>query len=202
MQNREAEILVERMVAVVEHSHQLQLEMLEMWRALLNVGGPTPNSPREPTSKIPAADVLPDKPTPTIAEASALLGVSRDSAYEAVRRVKIRSLRPGHRILIPRSTLMHMFSGAQGHPASNWTEPAPWQVALLAVALGTHDDARRDRVFVPHGAPSIGCRAITTHFRTWAAESTSRRGSFYGATQSLWRPQGGAVISRDPTSTA
>ena len=38
MRSREAEVLVERMVAVIEQSHRLQLEMLEMWKALLNVG--------------------------------------------------------------------------------------------------------------------------------------------------------------------
>ncbi len=43
--------------------------------------------------------------TLTVEEAAQLLGISRASAYEAIRRREIPSLRIGKRILIPRSQL-------------------------------------------------------------------------------------------------
>jgi excisionase family DNA binding protein len=44
--------------------------------------------------------------TVTVDEAARLLGVSRGSAYEAVRAGTIPSIRVGRRILIPRQALL------------------------------------------------------------------------------------------------
>jgi len=43
--------------------------------------------------------------TYTVEEAAQLLGISRNSAYEAVRRSEIPTIRLGRRIVIPRSRL-------------------------------------------------------------------------------------------------
>ena len=109
---READVLIERMVGVIEQSHRLQLEMLEMWRAVLNVSNRLADSPTVHTPEGSSAAVLPDRPTFTVAETAALLGVSRDAAYDAIRRGEISSLRLGHRILIPRSALTRLLSAA------------------------------------------------------------------------------------------
>lgn len=47
----------------------------------------------------------PQRLTLTVEEAAELLGISRASAYEAVRKREIPSLRIGKRILVPRSQL-------------------------------------------------------------------------------------------------
>lgn len=41
----------------------------------------------------------------TVEEVASILGISRNSAYEAVRRGEIPTIRLGRRILIPRSRL-------------------------------------------------------------------------------------------------
>jgi excisionase family DNA binding protein len=46
-----------------------------------------------------------DRLTYTVEEAARLLGISRNSAYEAVRRGELPTIRLGRRILIPRSRL-------------------------------------------------------------------------------------------------
>ena len=46
--------------------------------------------------------------TYSVEEAARLLGISRNSAYEAVRRGEIPTIRIGRRILIPRSRLEAM----------------------------------------------------------------------------------------------
>jgi excisionase family DNA binding protein len=46
-----------------------------------------------------------EKLTFTVTEAAVLLGVSRNAAYEAIRRGEIPAIRIGRRILIPRSRL-------------------------------------------------------------------------------------------------
>lgn len=56
----------------------------------------------------PTSRALPDPrecPTVTVEEAAAILGVSRGSAYEAVRNGTIASLRIGRRLLIPTAHL-------------------------------------------------------------------------------------------------
>lgn len=52
-------------------------------------------------------------PTPltyTVSEAASLLGISRNSAYEAVRVGDLPSIRLGRRILIPRRRLEHLLA--------------------------------------------------------------------------------------------
>jgi excisionase family DNA binding protein len=46
-----------------------------------------------------------DRLTYSVEEAALLLGVSRNSAYEAVRKGELPTVRLGRRILIPRSRL-------------------------------------------------------------------------------------------------
>lgn len=54
-----------------------------------------------------------DKPlTYTVARAAALLGVSRNTAYEAVRTRQLPAIRIGRRIVIPRDQLHRMLAGA------------------------------------------------------------------------------------------
>jgi excisionase family DNA binding protein len=50
----------------------------------------------------PGGRPSPTRLTLTVEEAAALLGISRNSAYEAVRRGEIPSVRIGGRIVIPR----------------------------------------------------------------------------------------------------
>ncbi len=49
-----------------------------------------------------------ERKTYTVEEAAERLGISRNSAYEAVRRGEIPSLRIGRRVLIPRAALERM----------------------------------------------------------------------------------------------
>ena len=49
--------------------------------------------------------------TYTVAETATLLGLSRNSAYEAARRGEIPTIRVGRRILVPRSRLGEMLDG-------------------------------------------------------------------------------------------
>ncbi|WP_202638839.1 helix-turn-helix domain-containing protein [Bailinhaonella thermotolerans] len=48
---------------------------------------------------------LPNRPTMSVAEVAAVLGITRDGAYDAVRRGDIPSLRIGRKILIPTARL-------------------------------------------------------------------------------------------------
>ena len=57
-----------------------------------------------------------EKLTYTIDEAARLLGISRNSAYEAARRGELPAIRLGRRILIPRSRLEAMLDRADGTP--------------------------------------------------------------------------------------
>jgi excisionase family DNA binding protein len=50
----------------------------------------------------------PDRITVTVAEAARLLGISRNSAFRAVQRRDLPSIRIGRRILIPRDRLVAM----------------------------------------------------------------------------------------------
>lgn len=50
----------------------------------------------------------PNKPTMSVQEAADALGISRNSAYAAVRSGEIASLRIGGRILVPTAPLMVM----------------------------------------------------------------------------------------------
>ncbi len=56
------------------------------------------------------------KKTISVEEAAALLGISRNTAYEAVRRGEIPSIRIGKRFLIPAAALERMLDGAVTYP--------------------------------------------------------------------------------------
>lgn len=53
-----------------------------------------------------------DRQTLSVDEAARLLGIGRSSAYEAVRRGEIPTLRIGRRILVPRTAIERMLNGA------------------------------------------------------------------------------------------
>jgi excisionase family DNA binding protein len=107
MDKGQAELLLSRLAAVTEQSHKLQLELLETWKALL--GQRHEAGEAAVASPCVLADSLPsNKPTYTVAEAAEAVGISRNAAYEAVRRGQIPSLRVGGRILIPRERLLQV----------------------------------------------------------------------------------------------
>jgi excisionase family DNA binding protein len=51
-----------------------------------------------------------DKLTYTVGETSKLLGLSRNSTYEAIRCGQIPNIKIGHRILIPRVALLRLLN--------------------------------------------------------------------------------------------
>jgi len=53
-----------------------------------------------------------DSPVLTVEEAAQVLRLSRGSAYEAVRRGDIPTLRIGRRLLVPRAALLRMLDAA------------------------------------------------------------------------------------------
>jgi excisionase family DNA binding protein len=55
--------------------------------------------------------------TLTVEEAAVLLGISRNSAYEAVRRGEIPSVRIGGRIVIPRRRFLDWLGADDDDPA-------------------------------------------------------------------------------------
>ena len=50
-------------------------------------------------------EVAMDRWTVTVEEAAQMLGISRSSAYECVRRGELRALRLGRRLVVPRAAL-------------------------------------------------------------------------------------------------
>ena len=56
-----------------------------------------------------------DKLTLTVTECARLLGISRGSAYEGIRRGEIPYISVGRRILVPRLALEQLLGG-QGRP--------------------------------------------------------------------------------------
>jgi excisionase family DNA binding protein len=55
---------------------------------------------------------MPARLTLTVPEVAELLGISRSSAYECVRRGEIPSITLGRRVVIPRRALEALLSGA------------------------------------------------------------------------------------------
>lgn len=51
--------------------------------------------------------------TVTVDEAARALGIGRNTAYEAVRRGEIPSIRIGYRVLIPRAALERLLKGEE-----------------------------------------------------------------------------------------
>lgn len=54
---------------------------------------------------------LPERRTLTVEEAAVVLGISRTSAYEGIRRGEIPSVRVGRRLLVPRVGIDTMLGG-------------------------------------------------------------------------------------------
>lgn len=48
---------------------------------------------------------LPDKPTLSVAEAAAALGISRNHAFKAIQKGELPGLRIGRRVVVPTSRL-------------------------------------------------------------------------------------------------
>ena len=63
-----------------------------------------------------------DRQTLTVEEAAALLGIGRNSAYQAIARGEIPVLRVGRRLLVPRAALERRLADDQAPP-----EPTPVQ---------------------------------------------------------------------------
>ncbi len=51
--------------------------------------------------------------TMTVSEAARVLGISRSSAYECVRRGELRAVRLGRRLVVPRSAVTELLQGPQ-----------------------------------------------------------------------------------------
>lgn len=47
----------------------------------------------------------------TVSEAARVLGISRSSAYECVRRGELRAVRLGRRLVVPRSAVTELLQG-------------------------------------------------------------------------------------------
>ena len=65
-----------------------------------------------------------DRLTYTVTETAALLGISRTTAYECVRRGEIPSLTLGRRVVISRVAVHRMLHGG-GTPADTHPDAAP-----------------------------------------------------------------------------
>jgi len=68
---------------------------------------------------------LPDKPTLTVAEAAALLGISRNHAFKAIRRGDLPALRIGRRVLVPTARLLALLNDGQAALESQPPRTAP-----------------------------------------------------------------------------
>jgi excisionase family DNA binding protein len=49
----------------------------------------------------------------TVSEAARVLGISRSSAYECVRRGELRAVRLGRRLVVPRSAVTELLQNPQ-----------------------------------------------------------------------------------------
>lgn len=64
-----------------------------------------------------------DRRTMTVEEAAHMLGISRSSAYECVRRGELRALRLGRRLVVPRDALEELL--ASSHVATDVPQALP-----------------------------------------------------------------------------
>ncbi len=86
-------------------------EPLALADALRGLGAGAGARTDEPGGAGRSAGVIttgPDRLTLTVEEAAARLGISRASAYEAVRRGEIPSIRIGRRVLVPKASLARL----------------------------------------------------------------------------------------------
>ena len=68
-------------------------------------------------------EVAMDRWTVTVEEAAQMLGISRSSAYECVRRGELRALRLGRRLVVPRSALEELLGGTSAAPSAASSAP-------------------------------------------------------------------------------
>ena len=111
MNRLEAHTLLTYFENVINRSHELQLEMLELWRTALSMEV-AQRLPQKMPERV-EADEGPrakGKTAYSVAEAAELLGVSRSIAYTAIQRGDLPSLRIGRRILVPRDALEQMLA--------------------------------------------------------------------------------------------
>ena len=69
---------------------------------------------------------MPQKVTYTVVEVAELLGISRTSAYECVRRGEIPSLTLGRRVVVPRRAFDAMLEMEVPAPDPGADETPPW----------------------------------------------------------------------------
>jgi excisionase family DNA binding protein len=62
------------------------------------------------------SDTTGDRLTLSVEEAASLAGISRNSAYEAVRRGELPVIRVGRRLLVPRAALLRLLNGGEATP--------------------------------------------------------------------------------------
>lgn len=65
--------------------------------------------------RVPGDSDLQHRVVLTVAEAGRLLGISRNSAYEAVRRGELPAVRIGRRLIVPKAALDRLLSGGAGN---------------------------------------------------------------------------------------
>jgi len=111
MDRDRAQTLLHHMEAVIEQTHKLQMELLATWRMALDVQESMSHRDAGPPQvTLPELHNLPDKTVFSVAEVAEILGLSRNSTYEAIRRAEIPSVKMGRRVLIPREALQRVLS--------------------------------------------------------------------------------------------
>ncbi len=69
-----------------------------------------------------------DRHTYTVEEAARILGIGRNSAYEAIHRGEIPAIRIGRRVVVPRKALDDLLAGRSPEPDSVHNEPPRFAV--------------------------------------------------------------------------
>lgn len=83
-----------------------------------------------------------DRWTVMVEEAAQMLGISRSSAHECVRRGELRALRLGRRLVVPRSALESLFLAWSWAGTDSWLVPQAEQ----AEAAGGSASSQRSGV--------------------------------------------------------
>lgn len=68
---------------------------------------------------------LPNKPTLSVAEVAALLGISRNHAFKAIHQGDLPSIRIGRRVLVPTAQLKALLDGHAEEPGSQHVRSTP-----------------------------------------------------------------------------
>lgn len=108
-----------RLTTLLTRSAGGRREDLGVTESLMNTQSDTPSSnidgPAVPARRDPTR--LHTRATYTVDEVAAVLGISRGSAYAAVNRGEIPSVRINRRLLVPRERL-HQFLNSVAEPAN------------------------------------------------------------------------------------